>query len=187
MSELQTIQDRLQTLFGQRDRIHTEILSLREQEKTIIENEIIAKNEVSPLSLADMLEVYHNGRESTFVYNKLQEYVYSKKWIYSMGYNPETNQYCISLKLNRSMTDIEVDNFCSLLESEILPAVKDFNGVKILDIFEHSHSENGCYNLEIRQASFDLVIYRYSCKSTKTTFTSLKDAINYIKENHYYE
>ena len=187
MSELQTIQDKLQTLFDQRDLINTEILSLREQEKTIIENEIMAKNAASPLSLADMLEVCHHGRESTFVYNKLQEYINSKEWIYSMGYNPKTNQYRISLQLSRSMTDIEVDNFCSLLESEILPAIKSTDGIKILGIFEHSLSAYGVYELEISSASFDLVIHRYTRKSVEASFASLKDAIYYIKENHYYE
>jgi len=59
--------------------------------------------------------------------------------------------------------------------------------VKRLDVFEHTCSEHGSYNVEITDKSYDLIVYRWHHKSTEKSFDNLRALVEYVQEYHYYE
>ena len=73
--------------------------------------------------------------------------------------------------------------------NKILKYIKPFNGYKRIDIFEHSLSKNGCWNLLINEEKSEYIIQltRYGNESIEHKFEDLKSALEKIQKTYYYE
>lgn len=126
-----------------------------------------------------------NGYGSTTKYNKRKEMLYELLECYGGGYYPEINQSVVQIKLIEGSQESLEKTYKGLLE--ILPFIKvhpKYNR-KVIDIFENSLSQYGCYDLHVNEEEnkYELA---FTYRDPKE-FPSLMDALKYIQKNHWYK
>jgi len=113
----------------------------------------------------------------------------SKFWrsmgLWEGGYFPELHQVALKLMMYKGNKD-NLDQTINSI-SDILPFLKEYQGIKQLGVFEHTLSENGRFIVEISASSYELVLYRYHRRSVIKAFDDLRSLVEYVQEYHYYE
>lgn len=155
------------------------------------------KDKSSPLSIAELLEVYVDGCESSYLYKKRQEYFNNLEVEgikVGTGYYPDTNQSNLDLCIEKKYTDKQLEALASFLETEILPILKpsanhrydNSMGVsKKMGIFEHTLSQSGVYSF-IVDDKYKIVKTTYSIDRDVFESQSLIDVLKYIRKNLWY-
>ncbi len=168
-----------------------ELMLLLAEEKEIVENNTRNKIANSSPTISDLLEMYVDGRESTYLYEKSREYFakYRDIGLRCMGgFWIETNQRTLSVCLVQIMTDLQLEHLASLLEADIFPVVKPWkSGDRVLSIFEHTLSEYGSYSLSFNGKHYSVDKRTYGNGKSVFKSTSLLEVLKYIRKYHYYE
>lgn len=166
-AEYKKLGDELQTIFT--------------QYKKAREAQIVARN---PNDIADLIKTYttefKKGHDSQTLYRKI------KKWAESHGigmegYWPKTYEPAFRISLNKSGSNIP-QVYSAIKElSEILTPQEE--GYVVFEIFEHTLSEYGSYDLLVKGNNAKIVM-----NNRRTEFTGgLTDALDYIAEHHWYK
>ncbi len=116
---------------------------------------------------------------------KAREKYWRDKGLWSSGYYPEIEQVNVKMMMYKGEKD-NLEQTITTLE-EVIPLLKVHKGVKRLDIFEHTCSENGSWGVEVTDTSYDLIVHRWGRKSTEKSFDSLRALVQYVQQYHYYE
>lgn len=184
-SKIAALEDKCKPLYAERDALTDKIVKLTKQiEKLRGQKE---KEQMSqPMTPAQEMEyfLFEDGRVSGERYKAREKY-WRNKGLWRSGYFPELSQVNLRIMLYKGEQD-NLEQTISALE-EVLPLLKVHNGVKRLDIFEHTCSENGSWSVEITDTSYDLILHYYHRKSVNKSFDTLRALVQYIQQYHYYE
>jgi hypothetical protein len=113
---------------------------------------------------------------------------FGSKGLHTGGYYRNTKQISIMIKLTKGDKESLEDNIKQL--TDILPYIKPQDkDYKVFNLFEHTLSEFGSYNLIINEERKEYVLVKtvYSSDRDRTNFKDLKSALEYIQTNHYYD
>jgi hypothetical protein len=184
-SKIAEIQEKLKPLYAEREALGGKITKFVNQIEKLREQK--EKDQMKqPMTLAQEMEyfLFEDGRVSGERYKAREKY-WQDKGLWHSGYFPETQQINLQMMLYKGDKD-NLEQTISSLEG-VLPLIKIHNGVKRLDIFEHTCSAHGSWTVEITDKSYDLIVHRCHRKSTEKSFTTLRDLVKYVQEFHYYE
>lgn len=184
-SKIAALEEKRKPLYAERDALNDKIVKLSNQiEKLRGQKE---KEQLSqPMTSAQEMEyfLFEDGRVSGERYKAREKY-WRDKGLWNSGYFPELNQVNLQMMLYKGKDD-NLEQTISTLE-EVIPMLKVHKGVKRLDIFEHTCSENGSWSVEITDTSYDLILHCYHRKSVNKSFDSLRALVQYVQQYHYYE
>lgn len=184
-TEIAALKEQQQPLFKEREaldkkiiRISKKIEKLREQKEK--------EQLMQPLTPEQEMEyfLFEDGGVSGERYKARQKY-WEDRGFGQSGYFHDIQQINLKMMLRKGKND-NLEQTISTLE-KVIPLLKPLKGVKHLDIFEHTCSENGCWSVEITEASYDLILYRYHRRSVEKSFDNLRSLVEYVQEHHYYE
>lgn len=184
-SKIEALEQKRETLCGERDSLNDKIVKLSKQIEKLRgkkEKEQM-KQPMTPIQKMEYF-LFEDGSVSGDRYKAREKY-WQDKGLWHSGYFPETQQINLKMMLYKGVKD-NLEQTISSLE-DVLPLIKVHDGVKRLDIFEHTCSEHGSWSVEISDKSYDLIVHRWHRKSTEKTFTNLCDLVKYVQEFHYYE
>ncbi len=183
--KIAALEEKRKPLFIERDalneklsKLHKQIEKLREQKEKEQMNQ--------PMNPVEEMEyfLFEDGRVSGERYNAREKY-WHDKGLWSSGYFPEIEQINLKMMLYKGKND-NLEQTISVLE-QVIPLLKVHQGVKPLGVFESTCSEHGRYSVEITDTTFDLVVWRWSRKSTVQSFDNLRSIVEYVQEHHYYQ
>lgn len=184
-SKITALEEKRKPLYTERDTLNDKIVKLSKQiEKLRGQKE---KEQMKHLMTpAQEMEyfLFEDGSVSGERYKAREKY-WRDKGLWNSGYFPELNQVNLQMMLYKGEQD-NLEKTISTLE-EVLPLLKVHNGVKRLDIFEHTCSENGSWSVEITDTSYDLILHYYHRKSVNKSFDTLRALVQYVQQYHYYE
>lgn len=172
-------------LFTKRDKLNDQIVRIGKQIEKLLEQK--DKEEMStPMTKEQEMEyfLFEDGRVSGDRYKAREKY-WQDKGLWHSGYFPDLGQINLKVMLYKGEHD-NLEQTLSVL-NEVIPFLKEKDGVKLLSVFEHTCSENGSYQIKITENEYSFVVFRYSRKSVVKSFDNLRDLIKYIQEFHYYE
>lgn len=184
-SKIAALEEKREPLYDERDALNDKILKLSKQiEKLRGQKE--KEQMKQPMTPVQQMEyfLFEDGSVSGERYKAREKY-WQDKGLWHSGYFPETQQINLKMMLYKGEKDNLEQTITSL--EDVLPLIKIHNGVKRLDIFEHTCSEHGSWSAEITDKSYDLIVHRWHRKSTEKSFTTLRDLVKYVQEFHYYE
>lgn len=184
-SKIAALEEKREPLYDERDALTDKIVKLSKQIEKLRgqkEKEQM-KQPMTPLQQMEYF-LFEDGSVSGERYKAREKY-WQDKGLWHSGYFPETQQINLKMMLYKGEKD-NLEQTISSLEG-VLPLIKIHNGVKRLDIFEHTCSEYGSWSVEITDKSYDLIVHRWHRKSTEKSFTTLRDLVKYVQEFHYYE
>jgi len=185
-SKIVALEIEREPLFEEREKITQQIVKINKKIEKLRDQK--EKQQMQkPMTTAQEIEyfLFEDGRVSGKRYEARSKF-WESKGLYSSGYFPDTEQVNLQLMLYKG----KGDNLEQTIKSveEVLPFIKaNDQGVKRLDVFEHTCSEHGSYNVEITDNSYDLVVHRWHRKSTEKSFDNLRSLVEYVQEHHYYE
>jgi len=144
---------------------------------------IHAKKLASKLDWKFLLSAEHD----TSVKHSARHAALQKLGLMSSGYVKETNQAVIKIGLyknNKKKNKITINGL-----KKILPYIRPrkTEKAKVISIFEQHLSITGSYYLEIKGIKARIVKYVYGRKSIILKWTKLDTALEYIKNNLWYE
>lgn len=184
-SKIAALEEKRKPMYVERDALTDKIVKLTKQiEKLRGQKE---KEQMKHLMTpAQEMEyfLFEDGSVSGERYKAREKY-WRDKGLWNSGYFPELNQVNLQMMLYKGEQD-NLEKTISTLE-EVLPLLKVHNGVKRLDIFEHTCSENGSWSVEITDTSYDLILHYYHRKSVNKSFDTLRALVQYVQQYHYYE
>ena len=139
-----------------------------------------------PMNPTEEMEyfLFEDGCVSSERYKAREKY-WHDKGLWHSGYFHEIEQINLEMMLYKGKKD-NLELTISVLE-QVIPLLKVHKGVKHLDVSEHTCSEYGSYGVEITDTSFDLIVRRWSRKSTVKSFDNLRDLVEYVQQHHYYQ
>lgn len=183
---IQELKDKRAPLYTERDVLTDKIMKLSKKiEKLRGEKE--KEQMKQPMTPEQEMEyfLFEDGNVSGERYKAREKY-WREKSLYSSGYFAEVEQVSLQMMLYKG----EGDNLKETIETleKVIPLLKvHADGVKRLDIFEHTCSENGSWSVEISETSFDLIVHRWHRKTVDKSFDNLRDLVEYVQQYHYYE
>lgn len=191
---IKQIQSEINDLCKQRDSMNNLIIKLNNELSNLSDKRLKIKHNNS-ISLSDMLEVYIDGRESSFMYKKFHDYFKNNKGLTAGGtYYPSTNQRTINICIKPKFNDKDLKDISSKIVKEILPALKPVKDddqekeSKRLGIFEHTLAEFGIYSIETNDDKlFKIVKQTYGTKREELQPSSLIDVLKYVRKNLWYQ
>lgn len=184
-SKIAALEEKREPLYAERDALNDKIIKLSKQiEKLRGQKE--QEQMKQPMTPAQEMEyfLFEDGSVSGERYKAREKY-WRDKGLWNSGYHPDIQQVNLQMMLYKGVQD-NLEQTIRTIE-EVLPLLKVHNGVKRLDIFEHTCSENGCWSVEITDTSYDLILHYYHRKSVNKSFDSLRALVEYVQEYHYYE
>lgn len=184
-SKIAALEEKRKPLYTERDALNDKIVRISKQiEKLRGQKE--REQMKQPMAPTQEMEyfLFEDGRVSGERYKAREKY-WRDKGLWNSGYHPEIQQVNLQMMLYKGEQD-NLEQTINTLE-EVLPLLKVHNGVKRLDIFEHTCSENGSWSVEITDTSFDLILHYYHRKSVNKSFDSLRALVQYVQQYHYYE
>lgn len=165
--------------------LNKKIKGLTEMITQLKEEESVALD-VNAMSREDQIKyfLFEDGQVSGTRYNRRREF-WAKSSLTENGYVPELEQIQLRIVMYRDEPDT-IDRTVHELD-EVLPLIKDLNGLKIVGIFENGLSENGRY--EMIYDGVDYLIRNTYGRRTKIVMksTNLSDVVGYIQENLWYD
>lgn len=184
-SKIAALEEKRKPLYAEREALGDKINKLSKQiEKLRGQKEKEQMNK--PMTPVQEMEyfLFEDGRVSGERYKAREKY-WRTKGLWNSGYHPDIQQVNLQMMLYKGEQD-NLEQTISTLE-EVLPLLKVHNGVKRLDIFEHTCSENGSWSVEITDTAYDLILHYYHRKSVNKSFDSLRTLVQYVQQYHYYE
>lgn len=184
-SKIATLQEKLKPLYAEREVIAGKITKFVSQIEKL-RNEKEKEQMKQPMTPTQEMEyfLFEDGSVSGERYKAREKY-WQDKGLWHSGYHSEIQQVNLQMMLYKGEKD-NLEQTIRTLE-EVLPLLKVHKGVKRLDIFEHTCSENGSWSVEITDASFDLILHYYHRKSVNKSFDNLRALVQYVQQYHYYE
>ena len=189
MSELDTKITELEAksgeIYKQREKLNTKLQRISKQLEKLRDEkdrEIMSR----PMTAQEQMQyfLFEDGLVSGERYKAREQY-WQDRGLWSSGYFPDIQQINLKMMLYKGEKD-NLEQTIQALE-EVLPFIKERNGVKHLDIFEHTCSEDGCWSVEISEGSFDLILHHWRRRSVNQSFKTLRELVQYVQEHHYYE
>jgi len=183
---IQELKDKRAPLYTERDALTDKIMKISKKiEKLRADKE--KEQMKQPMTPEEEMKyfLFEDGSVSGERYKAREKY-WRDKSLYSSGYFAEVEQVSLQMMLYKG----EGDNLKETIETleKVIPLLKvHSDGVKRLDIFEHTFSEHGSWSVEISEDSFDLIVHRWHRKTVDKSFDNLQDLVEYVQENHYYE
>ena len=184
-SKIAALEEKRKPLYADRDALNDKIVKLSKQIEKLREQK--EKEQLSqPMTPTQEMEyfLFEDGRVSGERYKAREKY-WRDKGLWHSGYFSELQQVNLQMMLYKGKND-NLEQTISTLE-EVIPMLKVHKGVKRLDIFEHTCSEDGSWSVEITETSYDLILHRYHRKSTEKSFDNLRGLVEYVQKQHYYE
>lgn len=184
-SKIAALEEKRKPMYVERDALTDKIVKLTKQIEKLRgqrEKEQM-KQPMTPIQEMEYF-LFEDGSVSGERYKAREKY-WRDKGLWNSGYFPELNQVNLQMMLYKGEQD-NLEKTISTLE-EVLPLLKVHNGVKRLDIFEHTCSENGSWSVEITDTSYDLILHYYHRKSVNKSFDTLRALVQYVQQYHYYE
>lgn len=184
-SKIAALEEKRKPMYVERDALTDKIVKLTNQIEKVRgqrEKEQM-KQPMTPIQEMEYF-LFEDGSVSGERYKAREKY-WRDKGLWNSGYFPELNQVNLQMMLYKGEQD-NLEKTISTLE-EVLPLLKVHNGVKRLDIFEHTCSENGSWSVEITDTSYDLILHYYHRKSVNKSFDTLRALVQYVQQYHYYE
>lgn len=179
--------EKMQPLFKENSALTDEIQELQAQIMKL-QSESIETEE-------DMIKFYivNDGTSGGMDHYHARNRFFESLGIRTYGYFPETNQSGFEIMLYKDGSKIE-----STLNgiNAVLPYIIPVDGEKYdrtkvtsFSIFEHTCSEYGSYSLiyDFDKDEWALSIIAWHRRREIKAFKMLKEALEYISENHYYE
>lgn len=184
-SKIAALEEKRKPLYAEREVLGEKINKLSKQIEKL-RNEKEKEQMKQPMTPAQEMEyfLFEDGSVSGERYKAREKY-WQDKGLWHSGYFSELQQVNLQMMLYKGEQD-NLELTISTLE-EVIPMLKVHNGVKRLDIFEHTCSENGSWSVEISDTSYDLILHYYQRKSVNKSFDSLRDLVQYVQQYHYYE
>ena len=184
-SKIAALEEKRKPLYAERDALNDKIVKLSKQIEKL-RNEKEKEQMSQPMTPTQEMEyfLFEDGSVSGERYKAREKY-WRTKGLWHSGYHPDVQQVNLQMMLYKGEQD-NLEQTISTLE-EVIPLLKVHNGVKRLDIFEHTCSENGSWSVEITDASYDLILHYYHRKSVNKSFDSLRALVEYVQQYHYYE
>lgn len=184
-SKIAELEAKSSELYKQCDKLNTKLSRISKQLEKLRQQkdkEMMSR----PMTEQEQMEyfLFEDGRVSGERYKAREQY-WQDKGLWHSGYFPDTQQINLKMILYKGKKD-NFEQTIQVLE-EVLPFIKERDGVKHLDIFEHTHSENGCWSVEITEGSFYLILHRWHRRSVNQSFKTLRELVQYVQEHHYYE
>lgn len=175
-------------LFKLKEPIDKELMKLYEEITKL--NEKLTKAKLNQeMSFEEKFEylMFENGIGSDMERYREAEKMLSELGFHMGGYCPYSKQKCAQIMLYKGVNDNVEQVYENLVK--ILPLIKIHNekGEKRFKLFEHSLSENGVYELVLKDNSTKLVVWRYHQENFIKEWANLKDALLYCQQHHYYE
>ena len=165
--------------------LNLRIKGLTEMITQLKEEESVALD-VNAMSREDQIKyfLFEDGQVSGTRYNRRREF-WATSSLSTNGYVPEIEQIQLRIVMYRDEPDTLERTIHEL--DEMLPHIKDLNGLKIVSIFENSLSENGRYDMVYDGA--DYLIRNTYGRHTKIVMksTNLADVVKYIQDNLWYD
>lgn len=184
-SKIAALEEKRKPLFVERDALNEKLSKLYKQIEKLREQK--EKEQMKqPMNPTEEMEyfLFEDGRVSGERYKAREKY-WHDKGLWCSGYFPETEQVNLKMMLYKGEKD-NLEQTISVLE-QVIPLLKVHQGVKHLGVFESTCSEHGSYSVEITDTTFDLVVWRWSRKSTVQSFDNLRSLVEYVQEHHYYD
>lgn len=184
-SKIHALEEKRKPLYAERDALNDKIIKFTKQIEKL-RNEKEKEQMKQPMTPVQEMEyfLFEDGSVSGDRYKARTQY-WRDKGLYQSGYFPELNQVNLQMMLYKGEQD-NLEQTINTLE-EVLPLLKVHNGVKRLDIFEHTCSENGSWSVEVTDTTYDLILHYYHRKSVNKSFDSLRALVQYVQQYHYYE
>lgn len=184
-SKIAALEEKRKPLYAERDTLTDKIVKFTKQIEKL-RNEKEKEQMKQPMTPAQEMEyfLFEDGSVSGERYKAREKY-WQGKGLWHSGYFSELQQVNLQMMLYKGEQD-NLEQTISTLE-EVIPLLKVHNGVKRLDIFEHTCSENGSWVVEITDTSFDLILHYYHRKAVNKSFDSLRGLVQYVQQHHYYE
>lgn len=166
----------LQSLVQSRNKLDQKIQEIHKQ---IIEKREMQNAKVADDDIKKLLEITPQY-ESRILYERLNKYL-EQYGLRSSGYFPDTNQRSVQFAFYAT-DDID------LIEeglNKVIPFLKPLPkiGRKIVDFMEPTLSEYGTWNLQIADKYY-INKTTYGRSEDIKTFDTLREALEYIEENH---
>lgn len=184
-SKIAELEEKRKPLFVERDALNEKLIKLHKQIEKLREQK--EKEQMKqPMNPAEEMEyfLFEDDRVSGERYKALEKY-WQDKGLWHSGYFPEIEQINLKIMMYKGKND-NLEQTISVLE-QVIPLLKVHKGVKHLGVFESTCSEHGSYSVEITDTTFDLVVWRWSRKSTVQSFDNLRSLVEYVREHHYYQ
>lgn len=184
-SKIAALEEKRKPMYAERDALNDKIVKFTKQIEKLREQK--EKEQMSkPMTPVQKMEyfLFEDGSVSGERYKAREKY-WRDKGLWNSGYHSEIQQVNLQMMLYKGEQD-NLEKTISTLE-EVIPLLKVYNGVKRLDIFEHTCSENGSWSVEITDTSYDLILHYYHRKSVNKSFDSLRALVQYVQQFHYYE
>lgn len=183
--KIQDLKDELEPLFSQRERLNDKIVRINKRIESLRDKK--EKEEMLvPMTKEQEIEyfLFEDGRVSGERYKKRDAF-WRSKGLWNSGYHPEIEQVAVKLMLYKG----EGDNLEQTISSvqDVIPFLKQQDGVKHIGIFEHTCSAGGVWGVEITDKSFDLTLRRYYRRTVEKSFYNLRSLVEYVQEHLYYE
>lgn len=184
-SKIAALEEKRKPLYAERDALTDKIVKLSKQIEKI-RGQKEQEQMKQPMTPAQEMEyfLFEDGSVSGERYKAREKY-WRDKGLWNSGYHPDIQQVNLQMMLYKGVQD-NLEQTIKTLE-EVIPMLKVHNGVKHLDIFEHTCSENGSWGVEITDTSYDLILHYYRRKSVNKSFDSLRALVQYVQQYHYYE
>lgn len=172
--EISPLQTTMSRLYAEREKLQEEL------------NDTIIKNTKRP----DWEWILHEEGPQGQVRYKYAQKQLANLGLRASGYYPDTKQRAIQISLIKG----DPNSLKSIKKGLkiILPYVKelktgDLARYKVISIFEHTLSEDGCYTLIFRGKEIKLHRIRYHHPEVLNSFPNIDEALKYIQDVHYYE
>jgi hypothetical protein len=170
-SQIKPLEDKFRRLSNRNDELRNRIARVKSKQKKI-----------------DWDWLLYCDWKDAGVHHKYREEVLNKIGLRSSGYYQEINQTCVQVMLYRNKPDSLKKTLSGL--KKVLPYLKSVkDGFVRVDIFEHTLSEGGVYDLWIdkEEKKYQIRKTTYGREEILKEFNDLKKALEYIQEHHYYE
>ncbi len=179
----------LATLQSERQSIQDLVEGLREKSLALFDQIESIKDQIAEQKIQQSIkpdwEFLLKNDNGTVAYNELKRQL-EKFGLETGSYNPETNQMVVQISLKSNDADglkLVHDGL-----NEVIPHIIPKFGYKFIDIFEHTLSEDGAYNLHIYEKEhnqFKLMITRWHRESVVYESDNLMDVLAYIQKYHH--
>lgn len=111
--------------------------------------------------------------------------------LHNGGYWPQTQQRAVVVRFtkeDREENNNQINGLLTILP-HIIPiddASSELNGCRLIDIMEHTLSENGSYKFGVREDNTVILLTQRYGTATVTELGEFYQAMKYIQQNHWY-
>lgn len=146
-SKIAALKEKREPLYDERDALTDKIVKLSKQIEKLREQkeQEQMKQPMTPVQEMEYF-LFEDGSVSGERYKAREKY-WRDKGLWNSGYHPDIQQVNLQMMLYKGEQD-NLEQTISTIE-EVLPLLKAHNGVKRLDIFEHTCSKNGSWSVDI--------------------------------------